>query len=74
MCEDLEVNAEDIVMLVLSWQLHAAYMCEFTKEEFITGMTELEAESIEDLKKKLPAFREELKDVAKFREVFVHFS
>merc|ERR1712113_923103 len=33
-------------------------------------MTELEAESIEDLKKKLPAFREELKDDAKFREIY----
>ena len=31
------VSPEDVIMLVISWHLNAATMCEFSKEEFETG-------------------------------------
>jgi len=65
------VEAEDIVMLVVAWHLQAAYMGEFTREEFVSGMSDLGVESIAALKEKLPTFREELKDDTKFRKVWV---
>ena len=39
--EDLCLNPESQVVLVLAWKFKAATQCEFTKEEWTTGMTEL---------------------------------
>jgi len=32
-CNDLQVDPQDIVMLVISWHMKAATMCEFTRQE-----------------------------------------
>ncbi|KAK2171406.1 hypothetical protein NP493_1071g00043 [Ridgeia piscesae] len=38
---DLNLNPESLVVLVLAWKFHAATQCEFTREEWTAGMTEL---------------------------------
>ena len=44
--------------------------CEFSKSEFVEGMVRLGCDSLEKLQKKLPALREELRDEAKFRQIY----
>eukprot|EP00271_Cylindrocystis_brebissonii_P005370 TRINITY_DN17384_c0_g1_i2.p2 TRINITY_DN17384_c0_g1~~TRINITY_DN17384_c0_g1_i2.p2 ORF type:complete len:269 (-),score=48.06 TRINITY_DN17384_c0_g1_i2:281-1087(-) len=70
LCEDLQVDPSDIATLVLSWHLDAATMCEFSRSEFVDGVSSLGADSVEKLRALLPRFRSELKDENKFREVY----
>ncbi|CAI7835724.1 unnamed protein product [Closterium sp. NIES-54] len=68
MCEDLEVEPQDIVMLVLSWHLGAATMCEYSRQEFTSGLRSLRVTSLEALKALLPSFRRELQDESEHRD------
>ncbi|AQK56590.1 Defective in cullin neddylation protein [Zea mays] len=61
-CNDLQVDPQDIVMLVISWHMKASTMCEFTRQEFIGGLQSIGVDSIEKLQAKLPSLRAELKD------------
>ncbi|KAI8553204.1 hypothetical protein RHMOL_Rhmol06G0326100 [Rhododendron molle] len=70
LCNDLQVDPQDIVMLVLSWHMKAATMCEFSKEEFIGGLQALGIDSLEKLRDRIQLMRSELKDEQKFREIY----
>jgi len=54
-------------MLVVSWHFDAAAMCEFSREEFVKGMTSLGCDSAEQLRRALPRLRAELNDSVKFK-------
>ncbi|AQK83398.1 Defective in cullin neddylation protein [Zea mays] len=69
-CNDLQVDPQDIVMLVISWHMKAATMCEFTRQEFIGGLQSIGVDSIEKFRGKLPSLRAELKDDNKFRDIY----
>lgn len=71
-CQDLNVDPSDIVMLVISWHFSAATMCEFSKEEFLEGMEELNCNSVDKVKRKLPQLRSELKNDQTFQEVYIY--
>ena len=51
--EDLSLNAESQVVLIIAWKFKAATQCEFTKEEFVNGMTEVGCDSVDRLKLKV---------------------
>ncbi|KAL6861755.1 hypothetical protein ACP4OV_017455 [Aristida adscensionis] len=74
LCIDLQVHIgvdpQDIVMLVISWHMKAATMCEFTRQEFIGGLQSIGVDSIEKFRERLPSLRAELKDDNKFREIY----
>ncbi|XBI79612.1 hypothetical protein VPH35_089018 [Triticum aestivum] len=70
LCNDLLVDPQDVVMLVISWHMKAATMCEFTRQEFIDGLQSIGVDSIEKLREKLPSLRAEIKDDNKFREIY----
>ncbi|XP_047334778.1 DCN1-like protein 2 [Impatiens glandulifera] len=70
LCTDLQVDPQDIVMLVLSWHMEAAIMCEFSKQEFIGGLQALGIDSLDKFRDKLQYMRSELKDEQKFREIY----
>jgi len=69
-CEDLGVDPSDIVMLVISSYMGAVTMCEYTKQEFSTGMLKLGCDSVSKLKQKLPELRAELKSEDRFRDIY----
>lgn len=69
-CEDLGVDPADIVMLVISFHMNAAAMCEFSKDEFINGMLRMGCDSIEKLKNRLPVLRSELKHEEMFKDIY----
>ncbi|XP_021901430.1 DCN1-like protein 2 isoform X1 [Carica papaya] len=71
LCNDLQVDPQDIVMLVVSWHMKAATMCEFSKQEFIGGLQALGIDSLEKFRERIPFMRSELKDEPeKFREIY----
>jgi DCN1-like protein 1/2 len=41
LCLDLQVDPTDVVVLVLAWHLKCENMCEFKRDGWITGWTEL---------------------------------
>eukprot|EP00246_Nothoceros_aenigmaticus_P012694 TRINITY_DN4054_c0_g1_i2.p1 TRINITY_DN4054_c0_g1~~TRINITY_DN4054_c0_g1_i2.p1 ORF type:complete len:258 (+),score=35.22 TRINITY_DN4054_c0_g1_i2:203-976(+) len=69
-CDDLQVDPGDVVMLVISWHMKAATMCEFSRQEFIMGLQSLGVDSVDKLKYLLPSLRQELKDEHKFRDIY----
>ncbi|CAB1329026.1 unnamed protein product [Coregonus sp. 'balchen'] len=66
-CNDLTLDPASIRVLVLAWKFRAATQCEFSKKEFLDGMSELGCDSPEKLKALLPRLEQELKDSGKFR-------
>lgn len=70
LCNDLQVDPQDIVMLVVSWHMKAATMCEFSKEEFVGGLQSLGVDSMDKFREKIQSMRSELKDEQKFREIY----
>ncbi|CAL5389752.1 unnamed protein product [Camellia sinensis] len=56
----LECNAQG--MLVLSWHMKAATMCEFSKQEFIGGLQALGIDSLEKFCDRIQFMHSELKD------------
>ncbi|XP_019442323.1 PREDICTED: DCN1-like protein 2 [Lupinus angustifolius] len=62
LCNDIQVDHQDIVMLVISWHMKAGTMCEFTQKEFIDGLQSLGVDSLEKFREKIPYMRSELKD------------
>jgi len=69
-CEDLQQDPGDVVMLVLAWVMNAAHMCEFTREEFVQGMSTLRCDSLAKLQAQLPNLRALLQDEGKFHEIY----
>jgi len=67
---ELGVDPNDLVMFILAWQIGAANMGEFTKQEFVEGLTALKCDSIQKLKARLPAFRAEIVDTYSFKEFY----
>ena len=40
-CDELQVDPTSKIVLIVAWKFKAATQCEFSKKEFIDGMTEL---------------------------------
>lgn len=68
--EDLNLDPSSRLVLLLAWKFKASTQCEFTREEFVAGMTELGCDSIDKLKAKVPTLEEDIRDSGKFREFY----
>ncbi|XP_046520369.1 DCN1-like protein 2 isoform X2 [Equus quagga] len=69
-CEDLSLDPTSVSALVIAWKFRAATQCEFSKKEFVDGMTELGCDSTDKLKALLPRLEQELKDAVKFKDFY----
>uniref|UniRef100_A0A1I7VG90 Defective in cullin neddylation protein n=1 Tax=Loa loa TaxID=7209 RepID=A0A1I7VG90_LOALO len=67
---DLGLNPADRNVLILAWKLKAKTQCEFTWEEFSTGLNEMKVDSLEKLKAKIPTLSEELRNPIIFRDFY----
>eukprot|EP00775_Hariotina_reticulata_P012415 gene12415-12550_t len=70
LCEDLAVEPTDIVLLVISYHMNANIMCEYSHDEWVTGLSRIGVDSIDKLRAKLPELRAELRDPGRFQEVY----
>ncbi|XP_048656540.1 DCN1-like protein 2 isoform X8 [Marmota marmota marmota] len=69
-CDDLRLDPTSISVLVIAWKFRAATQCEFTRKEFMDGMTELGCDSTEKLRTLLPSLEQELQDPGKFKDLY----
>jgi hypothetical protein len=58
------------VQLVISYHMGANIMCEYSREEWVNGLTRMGTDSLDKLRSKLPELRGELRDPARFQEVY----
>ena len=71
-CADLGIDAEDVVVLVISWTMKAEEMCVYTRDEFDRGMRELGVDSPEKLKERLDGMRAMLAAPESFKEIYAY--
>ncbi|XP_023560534.1 DCN1-like protein 1 [Octodon degus] len=69
-CDDLALDPASISVLIIAWKFRAATQCEFSKPEFMDGMTELGCDSIEKLKAQIPKMEQELKEPGRFKDFY----
>merc|ERR1711915_611435 len=70
MGEDLQLDPTSRTVLIIAWKFKAQQQCEFSREEFISGMVELGCDSVDKLKAKLPSLEKEILDQSKFKEFY----
>ncbi|XP_025051761.1 DCN1-like protein 1 isoform X2 [Alligator sinensis] len=69
-CDDLALDPASITVLIIAWKFRAATQCEFSKQEFMDGMTDLGCDSIEKLKAQIPKMEQELKEPGRFKDFY----
>jgi len=67
---DIGADPNDIVTLILAWQLGAKTLGTFTKKEFIEGLATLRCDSLQKIKEVLPSLRAEIADDQAFKEFY----
>lgn len=69
--DDLNLDPSSRLVLLLAWRFNAAAQCEFSRDEFMNGMTLLGCDSIDKLKTALPLLEIEIQqDSQKFRNFY----
>ena len=69
LCQDLEIDPNDVLMLVLSWHLESESMCEFTRQGWIKGWTKVGVQSFDQMKSSVQDLRMELSDPVTYKEI-----
>eukprot|EP00871_Galdieria_phlegrea_P002922 jgi/Galph1/3630/GphlegSOOS_G2260.1 len=69
--DDVGVDPSDIVTLIFAWKVGAKNACEFSENEFVQGLSNLQADSLEKLKRKLGSLRKEIEDPTKFKQFYM---
>jgi len=69
--QDLQLDPSSRKVLIIAWKFGAQTQCEFTREEFISGMNIMKCDSIENLRSRLDQVeRETLMDKEKFKQFY----
>lgn len=67
---DLNLPPDSRLVLIIAWKFKASTQCEFTKAEFIQGMTELGCDGPDKLKNKCGLLEQEIRDTVKFKDLY----
>jgi DCN1-like protein 3 len=71
LCKDLNFEPDEFPILVLAFCLDAKQMCKFTKQEFIYGLKNLNATTVEELRARLMQLVEDLQtNVDLFKQLY----
>lgn len=71
-CEDVGLDPTSLTVLLIAWKFKAATQCEFSRKEFVDGMSSLGCDSIEKLRKKCEncSMENEIKEPPKFKDFY----
>jgi DCN1-like protein 1/2 len=71
-CDDVGLDPTSLTVLLIAWKFKAATQCEFSRKEFVDGMSALGCDSIEKLRKKCESstMEKELKEPPKFKDFY----
>jgi len=67
---DLRLDPTSIRVLLFAWKLKAEVQCEFSRSEFVTGLTELRCDSIDKLIAVIPKIEQEIREIEKFKQFY----
>ncbi|KAI1297279.1 Lipase maturation factor 2 [Halotydeus destructor] len=67
---ELNLSYSDIRVLILAWKMKAQVQCEFTRDEFIDGLVNMQVDSLAKLRCKLDQYAQELVDQEKFKDFY----
>lgn len=70
LCDDLGVSPTDFKVLLLAWKLQAARQGYFSLEEWRKGLRAMRVDSIDKLKKALPALQQEVGNPYHFKDFY----
>eukprot|EP00922_Rhytidocystis_sp_ex-Travisia-forbesii_P024031 GHVS01035298.1.p1 GENE.GHVS01035298.1~~GHVS01035298.1.p1 ORF type:complete len:340 (+),score=84.20 GHVS01035298.1:286-1305(+) len=70
LCEDIGLEVSDPVLLAIAFKCGCAVQGEFTKEEFLRGMTAMASDSLLKLKSRIANLREELNSPETLRPIY----
>ncbi|KAL2642127.1 hypothetical protein R1flu_009714 [Riccia fluitans] len=70
LCQDLGLAPTDIQVLLLAWKLQASRQGYFSLEEWRKGLKAMRVDSLEKLKKALPALQHEVANLYIFKEFY----
>lgn len=68
--DDLRLAPDSKLVLIIAWRFRAATQCEFSRDEFVTGMNDLGVDSIDKLHGKLPQLEADLNDTNRFKDFY----
>jgi len=69
-CNDIGVEVTDPIVLLIAWQMKAATMCVFTREEWTRGFVEIGVDSIDGLKGSFDDLRRMQDDADCYRDFY----
>ena len=69
--DSLGIDVQDVVWLPLSYLFGSKHMCQFPRNEFLSGCKSLRINNMSDFKKSIPAIRDKLKDPDFFKAVYL---
>lgn len=71
LCEELELDIEDIRILVLLWKMNAVEKpAQISKQEWMTACTKLNFRSVDDIKKIMPSLDTGFLEQSSFRDFY----
>lgn len=70
---EINVDPTSVEALVLAWKLKAETQCEFSANEFRTGLRELRVDSVEKLRNLVPSWKRDLENRPTLRSLY-HFT
>ncbi|KAE9552484.1 hypothetical protein FO519_004297 [Halicephalobus sp. NKZ332] len=68
--EDINIDPSSRAVLVFAWKLNAKIQCEFSREEWVTGMNQIRCDTLEKLKNWISHTDDQIRDVANFRKFY----
>jgi len=71
--QDLNVDPSSRSVLVFAWKLNAKIQCEFSREEWFDGLSQIRCDTLDKLKNWISHADDQIQDVANFRK-FYNFS
>ncbi|KAK2706735.1 hypothetical protein QYM36_014689 [Artemia franciscana] len=71
-CEDIGVEPENVVMLVIAWKMGAKQMGFFTQQEWLKGLSEMQADSIQKLQNRLDYLKALLSEPNHFKAIYLY--
>ncbi|XP_037088155.1 DCN1-like protein 5 [Pollicipes pollicipes] len=69
-CEDIGVEPENVVMLVIAWRMDAKNMGFFTVQEWLHGLSQLQADSVDKLRCRIDCLRALLEHPDTFKSIY----
>lgn len=70
LCKEIEIDPDDVVLLVLAYQLNASEMGYFYRDEWVNGLEKLKLDTIDKLKAHVEVMRKELDDLEKLKAMY----